>query len=346
MATPKPSPQHSNQAFERLAEPLRREIKLHCYRMLGSLHEAEDLVQESYLRAWRNFDSFEGGSFRAWLYRIATNACLNALASRKSARRWLPDQRAPAATQMPDGSPATDVPWLEPYPDSELEGIADDAPTPEARYTTHQAVMLAFVATIQHLPPRQRAVLLLCDVLGWAASEAATLLGGSTASVNSALQRARATLGKRNPGGQPMTGCPIDSTQQELLGRYLQAWERLNVADFAALLKEEATYVMPPTPEWYAGREAIRTFFDRAFKRYEGFRLVPTGANRQPAFATYSRARVDEPWTAHSIHVLTLEHSRISTLTLFVKPDGPRLFHAFGLPLTLPDGQLPPTGDP
>ena len=351
MATPKPSrrksaPKHSNHAFERLAEPFRREIKLHCYRMLGSLHEAEDLVQETYLRAWRNFDSFEGGSFRAWLYRIATNACLNALASRKSARRWLPDQRAPAATQMPDGSPVSDVPWLEPYPDSELEGIADEAPNPEARYTTHEAVQLAFVATIQHLPPRQRATLLLCDVLGWEAAEAATLLGGSTASVNSALQRARATLGKLNPGGQPLTASPMDSTQQELLGRYLHAWERLNVADFAALLKEEATYVMPPTPEWYAGREAIRTFFDWAFKHYDGFRLVPMRANRQPAFAAYSRARMDDPWTAHSIHVLTLEHDRISRLTLFVKPDGPRLFHVFGLPLTLPDGQLPPTSDP
>jgi len=351
MATPKPvrrksATEHSNQAFERLAAPFRREIKLHCYRMLGSLHEAEDLVQETYLRAWRSFGSFEGGSFRAWLYRIATNACLNALASRKSARRWLPDQRTPAAAQMPDGTPATEVPWLEPYPDSELEGIADDAPNPEVRYTAREAVQLAFVATIQHLPPRQRAVLMLCDVLGWAAAEAATLLGGSTASVNSALQRARETLAKRNSGGQLLKASPMDSTQQELLRRYLQAWERLNVADFAALLKEEATYVMPPTPEWYAGREAIRTFFDWAFKRYEGFRLVPTRANRQPAFAAYSRARVDEPWSAHSIHVLTLEHDRISTLTLFVKPDGPRLFHAFGLPLTLPNDQLSPTGDP
>src|SRR5437588_11629307 len=128
-------PERSARAFEQLAEPLRREIKVHCYRMLGSLHEAEDLVQETYLRAWRSFDSFEGGSFRAWLYRIATNACLNALASRKSAQRWLPHERAPAAVQMPDGTPATDVAWLEPYPDSGLEGIADDAPNPEARYT-------------------------------------------------------------------------------------------------------------------------------------------------------------------------------------------------------------------
>ena len=186
-------------------------------------------------------------------------------------------------------------------------------------------------------------MLLLCDVLGWAATEAATLLGGSTASVNSALQRARETLGKRNTGDQPLKASPVNATQKELLGRYLQAWEALNVADFAALLKEDATYVMPPTPEWYAGREAIRAFFDWAFKRYEGFRLVPTGANRQPAFAAYSRASVDEPWTAHSIHVLTLERDAISTLTLFVKPDGPRLFHAFGLPLTLPDAELTPT---
>src|SRR6266852_3508023 len=185
MAAAEPSRQeqaseHANQAFERLAEPFRREIKLHCYRMLGSLHEADDLVQETYLRAWRSFDSFDGGSFRAWLYRIATNACLNALASSKSMQRWVPDQQGPAAVQTTVGAPATDVAWLEPYPDSNLEGIADDAPNPEARYTSREAVKLAFVAAIQQLPPRQRAVLLLCDVLGWAAAEAATLLGGST----------------------------------------------------------------------------------------------------------------------------------------------------------------------
>src|SRR5215831_2482259 len=196
-------PERSNRAFEQLAEPFRRELKVHCYRMLGSLHEAEDAVQETYLRAWRSFGSFNGrGSFRAWLYRIATNACLDALASRKHAQRLLPDQRAPATAEMPDGTPATDVAWLDPYPDSDLEGIADDAPNPEARYTSRQAVQLAFVAVIQQLPPRQRAVLLLCDVLGWSAAEAATLLGGSTASVNSALQRSRETLAKRYPDGR------------------------------------------------------------------------------------------------------------------------------------------------
>jgi RNA polymerase sigma-70 factor, ECF subfamily len=183
MTTAEPSrqdeaPERSTRAFERLAEPLRREIKVHCYRMLGSLHEAEDAVQETYLRAWRSFETFEGGSFRAWLYKIATNVSLDALASRKHVQRLLPDQHVSATAKMPDGTPATDVAWLEPYPDSNVEAIADDAPNPEARYTSREAVKLAFVAAIQALPPRQRAALILCDVLGWAAAEAATLLGG------------------------------------------------------------------------------------------------------------------------------------------------------------------------
>jgi RNA polymerase sigma-70 factor, ECF subfamily len=329
----------SNQAFERLAEPFRRELKLHCYRMLGSLHEAEDAVQETYLRAWRSFGSFDGrGSFRAWLYRIATNACLDGLASRKHAQRILPDQHAPATAEMPDGTAATDVAWLEPYPDANLEGIADDAPNPEARYTSREAVQLAFVAIIQQLPPRQRAVLLLCDVLGWPAAEAAALLGSSTASVNSALQRSRETLAKRYPGGRSAAALPLDGAQQELLGRYLKAWEGLDLDSFVSLLKEDATYTMPPLPQWYVGREAIRTFFGWAWKRYGGFHLVPATANRQPAFAAYSRNGAGAPWAAHSIHLLSLEQKRISRLTLFAKPNGPQLFHAFGLPLILPEG--------
>src|SRR5260221_2798031 len=328
----------ADQVFERLAEPFRRELKLHCYRMLGSVHEAEDLVQETYLRAWRGFGSFEErGSFRAWLYQIATNACLNALASRKNVQRLLPSQRAPASVQMPDGTPATYVAWLEPYPDLNLAGIADDAPNPEARYASREAVQLAFVAAIQQLTPRQRAVLLLCDVLGWSAAEVATLLGGSTASINSALQRARETLAKRYPDGRPPVALRPDPAQEKLLGRYIQAWEELDLDSFVALLKADAIYTMLPIPQWYAGRPAIRTFFEWAWKIYDGFRLVPTGANGQPAFAAYSRSSAQAPWAAHSIHVLSLEHDMISTLTLFVKPASPRLFHAFGLPLILPD---------
>jgi RNA polymerase sigma-70 factor (ECF subfamily) len=326
----------SNRTFEKLAEPFRRELKVHCYRMLGSPHEAEDAVQETYLRAWRNFDSFGGrGPLRAWLYRIATNACLEALASRKHARRFLPDEFAPATTDMPDGTPATDVAWLEPYPDSELDSIADDAPNPEARITSRQAVQLAFVAVIQQLPARQRTVLLLCDVLGWSAAEAGTLLGGSTASVNSALQRARETLAKRYPDGRPPAAFPPSATQKELLDRYLQAWEGLDLDGFVRLLKEDATYTMPPLPQWYVGRAAIGAFFGWAWKLYGGFRLLAIAANGQPAFAAYSRGGADGPWAAHSIQVLSLGRDDISSLTLFAKPDAPRLFHTFGLPLEL-----------
>jgi RNA polymerase sigma-70 factor (ECF subfamily) len=343
MTAPKPPRQdqastHAGRSFEQLAEPFRRELKLHCYRMLGSLHEAEDLVQETYLRAWRSFESFEGrGSFRAWLYQIATNACLNALASRRSARRWLPDQRAPATTEMPDGIAPPDVAWVEPYPERDMEGIADDAPTPEARYTSREAVQLAFVAAIQRLPPRQRAALLLCDVLGWTAGETATLLGGTTASINSALQRARETLAKHYPNGRPPVVPRPDPSQQELLDRYLHAWEAFDLDSFVALLKEDATYTMPPLPQWYAGRAAIRSFFDWAWRSYGGLRLLPIAANRQPAFAVYSRGQTDTVLSAHSINVLSLEHGTISSLTLFVKPAAPRLFDAFGLPLVLPD---------
>jgi RNA polymerase sigma-70 factor (ECF subfamily) len=330
--------QRTSLAFERLAEPFRRELKLHCYRMLGFLHEAEDLVQESYVRAWRGFKSFDGrGSFRAWLYRIATNACLDALARRKNLQRLLPDQRAAATEQMPDGMPAIDVAWLEPYPDAFLDGIADDVPNPEARFASREAVQLAFVAVIQQLPPRQRAVLLLCDVLGWSAAETGTLLGGSTASVNSALQRARGTLAKRYPHGRTSATLPPDQAQERLIRRYMQAWEGLDLDGFVALLKEDATYTMPPLSQWYAGREAIHAFYAKVWKSYSGFRLLPTGANGQQAFAAYGRGLSGGPWSAHSLHALTLDRDGIAALTLFVKPDGPRLFDAFGLPLTLPD---------
>jgi RNA polymerase sigma-70 factor, ECF subfamily len=320
-------------SFAHIAEPLRRELKLHCYRMLGSVVEAEDLVQETYLRAWRSFEAFEGGSFRAWLYRVATNVCLDAIASRKSARRWLPDQQGPATMQMPDGASANDIAWLELYPDSFLEGIADEAPNPEARYSSREAVQLAFVAAIQQLPPRQRAALLLADVLGWSAGEAADWLGGSIVSINSALQRARDTLAKRYPEGRPSTSPRPNPTQQKILGRYLSAWEAHDIDGFAALLKEDATFAMPPCRQWYAGRQSIRSFFATAWETCSGVRLVPCAANGQPAFLAYSRAGVGAPLAVSSIHVLGLNECGIVTMILFVQP-APRMIETFGVPLT------------
>jgi RNA polymerase sigma-70 factor (ECF subfamily) len=351
MATAEPSPQqqsseHADSAFERLTEPFRREIKLHCYRMMGSLHEADDLVQDTYLRAWRSFSSFEAGSsdergsMRAWLYKIATNACLNALEGRKHQQRYLPDQLGPAGPPKMEGGPALDVPWIEPYPDANLhpgsilEGFADAAPSPEARYTARESLQLAFVAAIQQLPPRQRAALMLCDVLGWASAEAATLLGGSTASINSALQRARETLSHRYSDRRPRLESQPTPAQQKLLGRYLQAWEGHDVDGFVAVLKEDATAVMPPWLQWFTGREVIGTFFASAWRTCGGLHLVPTSANGQPAFAIYEFSGADKRWNAHSIHVLTLENDAISAIALFLDP---HLFHEFGLPQFLPD---------
>jgi RNA polymerase sigma-70 factor (ECF subfamily) len=341
---PKQASEDANHTFEQLAEPFRREIRLHCYRMLGSLHEAEDLVQETYLRAWRSLSSFdasvEGASLRAWLYRIATNACLNVLDGRKHAQRFLPDQLGPAAEGTAMSGPATDVAWLEPYPDSmlgsNLDWIADAAPSPEARYSAREAVQLAFVAAIQQLPPRQRAAIMLCDVLGWSAAETAALLDGSTASINSALQRGRATLAKRLPAGRPPAASRPDAAQQELLSRYLEAWEGHDVDGFVALLRDDATAAMPPWLQWFDGRAAIRSFFAMAWKTCGGLRLIPTATNGQPAFAVYERSAADGRWNANAIHVLTLEGGAISTLTLFLEPS---LFDAFGLPRTLQDAE-------
>jgi len=350
-----PVAEHESQAFEQLAEPFRREIKLHCYRMMGSLHEADDLVQETYLRAWRSFSSFEAGasdkygSFRAWLYKIATNACLNALEGRKHQQRFLPDQLGPASPPKLEGGPALDVPWLEPYPDanlysgSMLEGFADAAPNPEARYTARESVQLAFVAAIQQLPPRQRAALMLCDVLGWASAEAASLLGGSTASINSALQRARLTLSQRYADRRPPLESQPTPAQQKLLGRYLQAWEGHDVDGFVAVLKADATAVMPPWLQWFTGREAIGTFFAAAWKTCGGLRLVPTSANGQPAFAIYEFSSADKRWNAHSIHVLTLDNEAISAITLFLDSS---LFREFALPQFLPDESSSGMGNP
>jgi RNA polymerase sigma-70 factor (ECF subfamily) len=317
-------------AFETLAEPFRKELRLHCYRMLGSIHDAEDLVQETLLRAWRGLAEFEGrASLRSWLYRIATNACLNVLASRKSAQRMLPESLGPPATTPPRVA-AEDIPWLEPYPDDALAGIPATPLGPEARYEMREAVALAFVAAIQNLPPRQRAVLLLRDVLGSSAAEAAQLLEMSTASINSALQRARATLATRAASPRPRVPHD-DGAQRALLDRYVETWETRDLDGLIALLKSDAVLSMPPFREWFAGREAIRGFFDYAWttRGYAGFRLLPTGANGQPAFALYSRAHDSTEFHAHSLQVLTLRDGEIEVLTNFPNP---RLVDAFGLP--------------
>ncbi len=325
------------EAFQRSAEPHRRELRLHCYRMLGSFHDAEDLVQETYLRAWRGIDGFEGrASFRSWLYRIATNACLNALEARASTRRVLPDMQGPPFDRMPDPVPATEIAWLEPYPDLALDGVAAVAPGPDARYELHEAVRLSFIAAIHLLPPRQRAVLLLRDVVGWSAADVAGLLDASVASVNSLLQRARATLDERLPAGRTPVASALTDGQRALLERYVRSWESTDVVSFVQLLEEEAVISMPPWPHWYRGREAIGVFFTWTARPGGNapFRLVPTGANDQPAFAFYSRFHGAE-WRAHSLQVLTLGGDAVAAMTSFVTPS---LFASFNLPATIPPG--------
>jgi RNA polymerase sigma-70 factor, ECF subfamily len=323
------------EAFQQLTGPYRRELQVHCYRMLGSFHDAEDLVQETFLRAWRGLAGFDGrASIRYWLYRIATNVCLNALAARATVARVLPDMQGPPTEQMPDREPASEVAWLEPYPDSALDGIADGAPGPHARYEMREAVHLAFIAVIQLLPPRQRAALLLSDVLGWSAAESARLLDSSVAAVNSALQRARATLEARL-AGPPRVSAGATDQQRLLLERYVRAWECSDVDGFTALLREDVALSMPPWPQWYLGRNTIRTFFAWTTRLggHAPFRLVPTAANCQPAFAFYSRWQGDQ-WRFHSVQVLTLEDDAVARMTSFVVP---ALCSAFGLPDVLPD---------
>ena len=326
----------NREAFDRLIEPFRREIKAHCYRMLGSANDAEDLVQETFVRAWRGLDRLEDrGAIRPWLYRIATNACLTALTRRTESHRFLPDSQGPPADSMPDGRPYTEAAWLEPYPDLELEGIPDGAAGPAARYELDESVRLAFIAAIHQLPPRQRATLLLCDVLGWSSQEVTLLLGGSITSINSALQRARFTLGKGYAEDKPNTSILRTENERALLERYVQAWEQSDLDGFVSLLSKDAIYRMPPWPQWYRGRDPIRAFFQTAWKSYGSFHLIPTRANRQPAFAIYTCGKSEDTWRAHSIQVLELNRDSIASLTKFVPPLGPKMFASFGLSTAL-----------
>jgi RNA polymerase sigma-70 factor (ECF subfamily) len=327
---------HEDPAFAALFERHRRELQVHCYRMLGSFEDSEDLVQETFLRAWRSRASFRAdgrSSFRAWLYRIATNACLDVLRSRP--RRVLPPQVAAAGDPTAPPSPPADLPWLQPYPDRLLEPIAPAEDEPGAAAVARETIELAFLAAIQHLPPRQRAVLILRDVLGWSAKDTASLLAGSVASANSALQRARATLrerlGERRTEWAPSSG-PSEE-ERELLRRYVDAHERADIDALAELLREDARLTMPPHPTWYLGRKAIliatRQGFDPQFGH---LRSIGAGANLQPAAAHYLRRPGESEYRPLALDVLRLESGRVAEITSFVFPE---LFAAFGLPPTL-----------
>jgi RNA polymerase sigma-70 factor (ECF subfamily) len=322
--------------FAALFERHRGELRVHCYRLLGSFDESEDLVQETFLRAWRARASFGAGgrfSFRAWLYRIATNACIDVLRTRP--RRILPPQVAEAADPAADPSPPADLPWLQPYPDRLLEAIAPAEDEPGAVVVARETIELAFVAAIQHLPPRQRAVLILRDVLGWSADDTAALLQGTVPSVNSALQRARGTLRDRLGPRRTDWARPSAPSEEEraLLRRYVDAHERADAGALAELLREDARLTMPPHPTWYAGRAAILLASEKGFVAEFGrLRSVVTGANRQPAAAHYLRRPGEAEYHPLALDVLRIEAGQVAEITSFVSP---RLFAAFGLPPTV-----------
>src|SRR5689334_3731806 len=304
-----------HQAFGTLTDPYRRELQLHCYRILGQVQDAEDAVQETLLSAWSALESFEERStLRSWLYRIATNRCLNML--RDSGRR--PATAAGGGYTAPEPTRYGEVLWLEPYPDALLEGIADGAAGPEARYETREAVTLAFVTALHRLPPRQRAVLVLRDVLGFSATDVAATLDATVTSVNSALIRARATIEEGGPRAHDRAPLPRSAQERELVGRFADAFERGEVEPIVALLAEDAWFTMPPEPQEWQGHEAIGRFYSHAFARRDSpHRLIPTRANSQPAFGQYVKDPHTEVGRALALLVLTLDGDRISCITRF-----------------------------
>lgn len=320
-------------AFGRLVEPYRHELQLHCYRILGSVHDAEDALQDALLSAWRGLSGFEQrSSVRTWLYRVATNSCLKALRARRRSRTVEQPMRE-AGWDLPEPSRLGEVLWLEPCPDTLLEGLVDTGAGPEARYETREAVSLAFVTALQLLPPRQRAVLILRDVLGFHAREVAEILDSSEESVTSALKRARATLQRRLPPAGPHEAPPAASSAVELdlSERFSRAFEAADVEGIVALLTEDVSLTMPPLPLEWQGRHLAYRFLTATALRQGRRRLVATRANGQPAFGLYvqdPRARV-----LHGVGliVLTLSGERICAITGF---DAGVLPH-FGLPRTL-----------
>jgi RNA polymerase sigma-70 factor, ECF subfamily len=313
-------------AFAALVEPHRRELQVHCYRMLGSLEDSEDVVQETFLRAWRNRESFQGrSSFRAWLYRIATNACLDALG------------RRPPVTPHPQAPAPAEVPWLQPYPDELLDGVASSDAEPASEVVAKETIELTFIAAIQLLPPKQRAVLISRDVLGWSAAESAELLQLSVAAVNSALQRARATLKQHLPRHRLEWGRDSDPSKSErrLLERYMEATDRGDVAAIINVLRQDALCSMPPNPQWWMGAEEIvASWVEGGFgdpARGE-LKCVPTRANRQPAVAVYHRRPGESEFRPLMLDVLRVEEDGVAEIVAF--PLEP-LLEALGLPQTL-----------
>src|ERR671932_1658929 len=307
-------------------EPYRRELTGYCYRMLGSGFEAEDAVQETMVRAWKAYDRFEGRSaLRSWLYRIATNVCLDMLNGRQ--RRARPMDLGPSRSpDGPIGEILPEVTWIEPVPDGRVVPDGDPADVAASRET----IRLAFVAALQHLPPRQRAVLILCEVLNWRASEVAELLDTSVAAVNSALQRARATLEARDLTASDAEPSALDEPDRELLARYVEAFERYDMEALTSLIREDAIQSMPPYELWLRGRDAIFAWWLGPGIGCRGSRVIPTvAANGAPAFGQYKPSPDGgyEPW---ALQVLQLSDGRIPELTFFL--DTETLFPLFGLP--------------
>jgi len=319
-------------AFRRLTDRYNRELHVHCYRMLGSFHDAEDAVQESLLRAWRHLGTFANRStFRAWLYRIATNVCLSR-GRHRPADRPLPQPIAEAVARATE--PAI---HLSPYPDALLDELEATSGDPAAEYDLRESVQLAFLAAVQMLPPRQRAVLILRDVLGWTAAEVADVLAATTASVNNALHRARATMEQQRAAGRLQSSCivPTNEVEQSLVRRYVGAWQACDVGRLAGLLKHDVVLTMPPLPLRYTGRAAVTAFYAAVpFAGVDRLSFIPTRANRQPAVAVYRLDPDTRMYHALGIWVLRPDGDAIAEITAFVDPALPTVF---GLPTEFRD---------